>query len=46
MKILARLILMIGIVIWLGPAFIGFVLLMILFYALLTLAGWNKPPPP
>ncbi|MDA0695842.1 MULTISPECIES: hypothetical protein [Acinetobacter] len=46
MKFIARLILIIALVIWLGPAFIGFVLLMILFYALLTLAGWNKPPPP
>jgi len=44
-KIFARLILIIGVVIWLGPAFLGFVALMILFYILMALAGWNKQPP-
>ncbi|MBD1225679.1 hypothetical protein ACG9XS_11980 [Acinetobacter gyllenbergii] len=45
MKIFARLILIIGVVIWLGPAFLGFVALVILFYILMALAGWNKQPP-
>ncbi|MCU4491822.1 MAG: hypothetical protein L0G09_05670 [Acinetobacter sp.] len=46
MKIIARLILIIGVLIWLGPAVIGFVLMMLLFWLLVELAGWNKPPPP
>jgi len=46
MKIIARLILMIGILIWLGPAVIGFLLMMLLFWLLVELAGWNKTPHP
>ncbi len=46
MKILARLMLMMGILIWLGPAVIGFLLLMLLFWLLVELAGWNKTPHP
>lgn len=46
MKIIARLILIIGILIWLGPAVIGFLLIMLLFWLLVELAGWNKPPRP
>jgi len=46
MKIIARLILMIGILVWLGPAVIGFLLMMLLFWLLVELAGWNKTPHP
>jgi hypothetical protein len=43
MKLFARLILIIGLVIWLGPAILGFFVIMILLWALLSLAGWDKP---
>jgi hypothetical protein len=43
MKILARLILILGVVIWLGPAVIGFVLIMMIFWLLVSLAGWDNP---
>ncbi|EET83754.1 putative membrane protein [Acinetobacter sp. 263903-1] len=36
--------LMMGILIWLGPAVIGFLLMMLLFWLLVELAGWNKTP--
>lgn len=44
MKIIARLILIIGVLVWLGPAVIGFLLMLLLFWLLVALAGWNKPP--
>ncbi|WP_171262697.1 hypothetical protein [Acinetobacter sp. ANC 4470] len=44
MQIIARLILIIGVLVWLGPAVIGFLLMMLLFWLLVALAGWNKPP--
>ena len=44
MKIIARLILIIAVMIWLGPAVIGFLLVMLLFWLLVELAGWNKSP--
>ena len=44
MKIIARLILIIGVLIWLGPAVIGFLLVMLLFWLLVELEGWNKSP--
>ena len=44
MKIIARLILIVAVLIWLGPAAIGFLLMMLLFWLLVELAGWNKPP--
>jgi len=43
MQIIAHLILIIGVLVWLGPAVIGF-LMMLLFWLLVALAGWNKPP--
>ncbi|WP_291373987.1 hypothetical protein [Acinetobacter sp. UBA6720] len=44
MKILARLILILGVLIWLGPAVIGFVLIMMIFWLLVSFAGWDNPP--
>ena len=44
MKIISRLILIVAVLIWLGPAVIGFLLMMLLFWLLVELAGWNKPP--
>ena len=46
MKIMARLILIIGMVIWIGPAVIGFFALLLLFWFLMGLAGWDKSPHP
>ncbi|ENU81859.1 MULTISPECIES: hypothetical protein [unclassified Acinetobacter] len=43
MKLFARLILIIGLVIWLGPAILGFFVILIVISALLSLAGWDKP---
>lgn len=43
MKVFARLILIIGLVIWLGPAILGFFAIMVVLWALLSLAGWDKP---
>ncbi|MGK9155874.1 hypothetical protein [Acinetobacter radioresistens] len=44
MKILAHLMLMMGILIWLDPAVFGFLLMMLLFWLFVELAGWNKAP--
>lgn len=44
MQIIAHLILIIGVLVWLGPAVIGFLLMLLLFWLLVALAGWNKPP--
>ncbi|WP_155765777.1 hypothetical protein [Acinetobacter genomosp. 15BJ] len=43
MKIIVRLILIVAVLIWLGPAVIGFLLMMLLFWLLVELAGCNKP---
>jgi hypothetical protein len=44
MKIFARLILIIGVLVWLGPAVIGFLAVLLVFWFLVALAGWDKPP--
>lgn len=44
MKTLARLILIFGVLIWLGPAVLGFVLIIMIFWLLVSFAGWDNPP--
>ena len=44
MKIFVRLILIIGVLVWLGPAVIGFFALLLVFWLLVSLAGWDKSP--
>ena len=44
MKIFARLILIIGVLVWLGPAVIGFFAVLLVFWLLVSLAGWDKSP--
>jgi hypothetical protein len=43
-KIIARLILIIGVLVWLGPAVIGFFALLLVFWLLAALAGWDDQP--